>query len=157
MIIKHWEKSQKAGVCLSSFAEAPIPFISLLSNASPEGSRLVTVVLLICASSKETLLTTSIHVGINNAEIFASATLLRPYTGGDNSTSKEIRGLSSKQKAERTYEMQQKMRKGVKDILGDETKWPQELIFIGRNLRIVQGNNQFLGVFTQPYMVPCHA
>lgn len=83
--------------------------------------------------------------GINNPDIFASATLMRPYTGGDNSTSTEIRGLSSKQKAERTYEMQQKMRKGIKQILGDEKKWPQELIFIGRNLRIVQGNNQYLG------------
>lgn len=84
--------------------------------------------------------------GINNADIFASATLMRPYTGGDMTTSKEIsKGLTGKEQAERAYEMQQKMRKGVKAILGDETKWPQELIFIGRNLRIVQGNNQFLG------------
>jgi aarF domain-containing kinase len=30
-------------------------------------------------------------------------------------------------------------------MLADDKKWPQELIFIGRNLRIVQGNNQFLG------------
>lgn len=84
--------------------------------------------------------------GINNADIFASATLMRPYTGGDMTTSKEIRkGLTGKEQAERAYEMQQKMRKGIKAILGDEKKWPQELIFIGRNLRIVQGNNQFLG------------
>ncbi|CAD6583481.1 MAG: hypothetical protein ASARMPREDX12_001281 [Alectoria sarmentosa] len=84
--------------------------------------------------------------GINNADIFASATLMRPYTGGDNSTSAEIRkGLTGKEQQERAYEMQQKMRKGIKDILADEKKWPQELIFIGRNLRIVQGNNQFLG------------
>lgn len=84
--------------------------------------------------------------GINNADIFASATLMRPYTGGDNSTSAEImKGLSGKEKAERAFEMQEKMRKGIRDILADETKWPQELIFIGRNLRIVQGNNQFLG------------
>ena len=84
--------------------------------------------------------------GINNADIFASATLMRPYTGGDNSTSAEIRkGLTGKEQAERAYEMQQKMRKGIREILGDEKKWPQELIFIGRNLRIVQGNNQFLG------------
>jgi aarF domain-containing kinase len=41
--------------------------------------------------------------------------------------------------------MQQAMRKGIKEILGDETKWPRELIFIGRNMRIVQGNNQYLG------------
>jgi len=70
---------------------------------------------------------------------------MRPYAGGDKSTSAEIRGLSSKEKAERTFEMQQKMRKGIREILGDEKKWPKELIFIGRNLRIVQGNNQFLG------------
>ncbi|KAL9127357.1 MAG: hypothetical protein Q9217_003747 [Psora testacea] len=84
--------------------------------------------------------------GINNADIFASATLMRPYTGGDNSTSAEIKkGLTGKQQAERAYEAQQKMRKSIREILSDEKKWPQELIFIGRNLRIVQGNNQYLG------------
>lgn len=84
--------------------------------------------------------------GINNADVFASATLMRPYTGGDNTVSGEIKkGLTGKEQAERAFEMQQKMRKGIKSILGDEKKWPQELIFIGRNLRIVQGNNQFLG------------
>ena len=84
--------------------------------------------------------------GINNADVFASATLMRPYTGGDNTVSNEIRkGLSGKEQAERAFEAQQKMRKSVKNMLSDEKKWPQELIFIGRNLRIVQGNNQFLG------------
>jgi aarF domain-containing kinase len=53
--------------------------------------------------------------------------------------------LKGKDEQERAYEMQMKMRAGIKQILGDETKWPRELIFIGRNLRIVQGNNQFLG------------
>lgn len=37
------------------------------------------------------------------------------------------------------------MKQGVRDILSDEDKWPKELIFIGRNMRIVQGNNQYLG------------
>jgi aarF domain-containing kinase len=84
--------------------------------------------------------------GVNNADIFASATLMRPYTGGDNSTSAELKkGLTGKEQAERAFEMQQKMRKGMRDILGDETRFPKELLFIGRNLRIVQGNNQFLG------------
>jgi len=84
--------------------------------------------------------------GINNPDMFASATLMRPYTGGDNSTSDSLkRPLTGKEQQERAYEMQQKMRKGIKGILSDETKWPKELIFIGRNLRIVQGNNQFLG------------
>lgn len=84
--------------------------------------------------------------GINDADIFASATLMRPYTGGNNRVLGDIKmGLSGKDQAERAYEMQQKMRKGIKEILGNETDFPQELIFIGRNLRIVQGNNQFLG------------
>lgn len=84
--------------------------------------------------------------GIMNADVFASATLMRPYSGGDNSTSKEIiKGLSSKEKGERAIEMRKKMRQGMREIFADETKLPQELIFIGRNLRIVQGNNQFLG------------
>ncbi|KAL8718374.1 MAG: hypothetical protein Q9225_004482 [Loekoesia sp. 1 TL-2023] len=84
--------------------------------------------------------------GINNPDFFASATLLRPYTGGDNSTSAGIkRTMSVKEQQERHYEMQQQMRKGIREMLADEKKWPRELIFIGRNMRIVQGNNQYLG------------
>ena len=83
--------------------------------------------------------------GINNPDIFASATLMRPYEGGDRSTISRIQGLTDSEKKRRHFEMQQAMRKGVKEILGDEKKWPRELIFIGRNMRIVQGNNQYLG------------
>ena len=84
--------------------------------------------------------------GINSPDIFASATLMRPYTGGDNSTLEELRrGGRGRDEQERAFERQVRAREGVKQILGDETKWPRELIFIGRNLRIVQGNNQFLG------------
>ena len=83
--------------------------------------------------------------GINNAEIFASATLMRPYEGGDRSVGSKLQGISKAEKQKRQYEMQQAMRKGIKEILGDETKWPRELLFIGRNMRITQGNNQYLG------------
>ncbi|KAK3061832.1 hypothetical protein LTS18_005346, partial [Coniosporium uncinatum] len=84
--------------------------------------------------------------GVNNPDIFASATLMRPYEGGDMSTGQRLTAdLEGKSESERAYEMQQRMRKGIRQILGDETKWPRELIFIGRNLRIVQGNNQYLG------------
>lgn len=83
--------------------------------------------------------------GINNPDIFASATLMRPYRGGDLSTHRGLAGLSKSERNERHYEMQQAARKAIREILGDETKWPRELIFIGRNLRIVQANNQFLG------------
>ncbi|KAJ5970543.1 uncharacterized protein N7479_000461 [Penicillium vulpinum] len=83
--------------------------------------------------------------GVNNPDFFASATLMRPYSGGDMSTQRGIQGLSKSERAQRHFEMQQRMRQATREMLGDETKWPQELIFIGRNLRIVQGNNQFLG------------
>jgi len=83
--------------------------------------------------------------GVNNVDVFASATLLRPYTGGDHTIEMELGKLSKAEKDQRAFEMQQQMRRGIKEMLGDETKWPRELIFLGRNLRIVQGNNQFLG------------
>ena len=83
--------------------------------------------------------------GIQAPDIFASATLMRPYEGGDGKTLSELRSMSKKEQKERQFEMQQKMRKGVRDILSNQDAFPQELIFIGRNLRIVQGNNQFLG------------
>jgi aarF domain-containing kinase len=51
--------------------------------------------------------------------------------------------------AERAYAMQERMRKGLREVLGaegeGEGKLPRELVFLARNLRIVQGNNQFLG------------
>ncbi|KAI0403827.1 ABC1 family-domain-containing protein [Xylaria palmicola] len=84
--------------------------------------------------------------GIKAPDIFASATLMRPYEGGDGSTKDSLtRELSGKTQAERHYEMQQRMKQGIRDVLADEDKWPKELIFIGRNMRIVQGNNQFMG------------
>ena len=85
--------------------------------------------------------------GVSNADIFASATLMRPYKGGSGELSKtqQLDGLTKEEREKRMYEMQQALRKGVREILSDESRWPQELIFIGRNLRIVQGNNQYLG------------
>lgn len=84
--------------------------------------------------------------GIKAADLFASATLLRPYEGGDSSTRNGLmKGLEGATPAERHYEIQRRMKQGIRDILADEDKWPKELIFIGRNMRIVQGNNQYLG------------
>ncbi|KOS17880.1 ABC1 family protein [Escovopsis weberi] len=87
--------------------------------------------------------------GIKAAELFASATLMRPYEGAGDATgglggdgAAAMEGLAP---AERHYRMQERMKQGVRDILADEEKWPKELIFIGRNMRIVQGNNQYLG------------
>lgn len=84
--------------------------------------------------------------GVQHADIFASATLMRPYQGGDNSVMAELKKESrGKDQAERAFQMQAKGRDAIRLILGDDAKFPRELLFIGRNLRIVQGNNQFLG------------
>ncbi|KAI1434117.1 ABC1 family-domain-containing protein [Xylaria sp. CBS 124048] len=84
--------------------------------------------------------------GIKAPDLFASATLLRPYEGGDGSTKDVItKEFAGKSPAERHYEAQQRMKQGIRDVLADEDKWPKELVFIGRNMRIVQGNNQFMG------------
>ncbi|KAH7304897.1 ABC1 family-domain-containing protein [Stachybotrys elegans] len=84
--------------------------------------------------------------GIRAVDLFASATLLRPYEGGESTTKKSLmKELEGKTPSERHYEMQRKMRQGIRDILRDEEKWPKELIFIARNMRIVQGNNQYMG------------
>ena len=93
----------------------------------------------------ETLNRIATSWGVRNPDVFASATLMRPYRGGNRSTQQGLEGLGKVDSAQRNYEMQQAGRKAIRDILGDENKWPDELIFIGRNLRIVQANNQFLG------------
>lgn len=80
--------------------------------------------------------------GIHNIHMVASATLMKPYTGDDNEVFKELEG---KTQSERSYIIQTRMQKGIKDMLSDEAKWPRELIFLWRNLRIVQGNNQYMG------------
>lgn len=84
--------------------------------------------------------------GVRAPDLFASATLMRPYDGGDGSTKARITNeLKGKTPSERHYEVQNRLREGIRDILTDQEAFPQELVFIGRNMRIVQGNNQFLG------------
>lgn len=84
--------------------------------------------------------------GVKAPDLFASATLMRPYEGGDKSTMGRITGeLKGKTASERHYEVQERMRQGIREVLSQEEKFPRELMFIGRNMRIVQGNNQFLG------------
>ncbi|PBP28577.1 ABC transporter [Diplocarpon rosae] len=84
--------------------------------------------------------------GVRAPDLFASATLMRPYEGGDSSTRGRIIGeLKGKTAAERHFEVQERMRQGMRDVLSEEENFPRELLFIGRNMRIVQGNNQFLG------------
>jgi aarF domain-containing kinase len=80
--------------------------------------------------------------GIKDINMLASATLMRPYHGDDNNL---FDGLEGKSQRERSYIIQRRMQRGIKELLSEEAHWPRELIFLWRNLRIVQGNNQFMG------------
>ena len=82
--------------------------------------------------------------GIGNADLFASATLLKPYQGGN----KDIATLMGGAKAggpKTAYEASQQAREKIAEFIVNQEQMPRELVFIGRNLRIVQGNNQSLG------------
>ncbi|KAF3930783.1 hypothetical protein ABW20_dc0104302 [Dactylellina cionopaga] len=83
--------------------------------------------------------------GIGNADMFASATLLRPYTGGDQSFTRSLTGEDDPNGPGGSYEMNERMRQGMKTFLNDTTKIPRELVFLGRSMRIIQGNNQLMG------------
>ena len=76
--------------------------------------------------------------GIHSPDLFASATLMRPYGGG----STELREALSH---EDSYKAQLLIKQKLKDFLKETEKLPLALLFIGRNMRIVQGNNQRLG------------
>lgn len=84
--------------------------------------------------------------GIGNADLFASATLLRPYTGGSGDTARIISGDRGKDGGDEgrrsAYEAHVLMREKMGEFLTDQDKMPKELLFIGRNMRIVQSNNQ---------------
>ncbi|KAF3921750.1 hypothetical protein ABW21_db0209892 [Orbilia brochopaga] len=83
--------------------------------------------------------------GIGNADMFASATLLRPYSGGDQSFSRSLTGADDPNGRGGAYEANERMRQGMKSFLNDTTKIPRELVFLGRSMRIIQGNNQLFG------------
>ncbi|TGZ77837.1 ABC1-domain-containing protein [Ascodesmis nigricans] len=82
--------------------------------------------------------------GIGNSDLFASATLLRPYQGGTREIATIVGGREAGGPAT-PYEAHQLMRQKISEFIINQEAMPQELIFIGRNMRIVQGNNQALG------------
>jgi len=84
--------------------------------------------------------------GIGETGLFASATLMRPVklkrNGKDNAGESELkRRWGEMSEYERSVQLKEKLRM----FLTDTDKIPKELIFIGRNMRIVQGNNQQYG------------
>ncbi|KLO07564.1 ABC1-domain-containing protein [Schizopora paradoxa] len=98
-----------------------------------------------------------------DSDLFGSAVLLRPYGStraqlssalGSFSPSSSSSGesLPPMDEGERIYKMQEASRQAIRRIFGGiegkngaKGKWPLELIFVGRALRIIQANNQYLG------------
>lgn len=76
--------------------------------------------------------------GIRDTNIFASATLQRPY---NPSATIHIEKPSLKD----LYRMQMVSKERIKQFLGDTEKIPRELIFLGRTLNLIRANNKHLG------------
>lgn len=85
--------------------------------------------------------------GLKSPEPVASAALMRPYK--DRKASADPAAANSQpeppRKRETKAETQERLIKEVGNVIGEENLWPRELIFIERNMGIVQGNNRFLG------------
>ncbi|KZT69737.1 ABC1-domain-containing protein [Daedalea quercina L-15889] len=86
--------------------------------------------------------------GIGETGLFASATLMRPV----RLRRRRDRNQGTGESEQRTrwdqmseYERSVQLKERLRKFLTDTDKIPKELIFVGRNMRIVQGNNQQYG------------
>lgn len=77
--------------------------------------------------------------GVQFPDILASATLLSPYKGAPPPDFESLKD------ADDSYKAQIAIRDKLRNFLTDTEKLPLELIFLGRNMRIVQATNQLLG------------
>ncbi|KAG9312628.1 ABC1-domain-containing protein [Chiua virens] len=98
------------------------------------------------AADWDTIESVTTRWGIGTPDLFASATLMRPvmYDRKGKTGNKSGNG-NGEVKALNQYELSMQMKAKLKRFLLDTDKMPKELIFLGRNMRIVQGNNQALG------------
>ncbi|KAF9644238.1 ABC1-domain-containing protein [Thelephora ganbajun] len=83
--------------------------------------------------------------GIGEPKLFASATLMRPISSFNDRNDEEAVKLEKEFSEMNDYERSVVMKKRLQNFLVDQDRMPKELLFIGRNLRIVQGNNQMFG------------
>lgn len=81
--------------------------------------------------------------GMKSADAWADASLMRPYK--NPSSSDDESGESWQRTKETPEERKQRMIDEAAAYLGDEGLFPRELLFLERNITIVQGNNRFLG------------
>ncbi|KAF7800085.1 hypothetical protein EIP86_011328 [Pleurotus ostreatoroseus] len=76
--------------------------------------------------------------GIGTPDLFASATLMKPVKFGNDSSSEAFEKMDQ-------YQRSVLIKERLRGFLTDTDKMPKALVFIGRNMRIVQGNNQMFG------------
>ncbi|KZS87184.1 atypical/ABC1/ABC1-B protein kinase [Sistotremastrum niveocremeum HHB9708] len=87
--------------------------------------------------------------GIGTPDLFASATLMKPVRwdpkSKKNGSNGNGNGNGGEERQLTQYEIAEKMREKLKGFLIDTDKMPKALAFLGRNMRIVQGNNASFG------------
>ncbi|KAG1052991.1 hypothetical protein G6F43_004899 [Rhizopus delemar] len=75
--------------------------------------------------------------GIHDANMFASITLQRPFSGK--------KSIDQSVDVKEMYDLQVHMKDRIKHFLRDQELFPRELIFISRNMNIVRANNKSVG------------
>ncbi|KAJ6441492.1 Enoyl-CoA Hydratase family member [Purpureocillium lavendulum] len=81
--------------------------------------------------------------GMKSADAWADASLMRPYKNPSSADDED--GLAWQRTKETPEERKQRMIDEAAAYLGEEGLFPRELLFLERNITIVQGNNRFLG------------
>lgn len=81
-------------------------------------------------------------MGEGSSELFASATLLRPWNKPKSKDEQNKQGAHARKT---DLELQREMKEKLKSFLVHTELLPKELLFVGRSMRIIQANNQVLG------------
>jgi len=71
--------------------------------------------------------------------------VMRPMSSFNDKNDEEAAKFEKQFSDMNEYEKSVVMKKRLQNFLVDQDRMPKELVFIGRNLRIVQGNNQMFG------------
>lgn len=87
-------------------------------------------------------ITVSWGMGEGSSELFASATLLRPWSKPKKQGEGNKEGAHARKS---DLELQREMKEKLKSFLVHTELLPKELLFVGRSMRIIQANNQVLG------------
>lgn len=87
-------------------------------------------------------ITVSWGMGQGSSELFASATLLRPWS---KPKSKDEANKLGEHAPKTDLELQREIKDKLKIFLEHTELLPKELLFVSRSMRIIQANNQVLG------------